>query len=117
MHNTTNYVVVYIRLPQTNFENGVGISTQICKTEDRARLLRDQYRQIWGEKMAEYYELKTIYGDDGTFTSHYRGYRITGNTKTESVTLINRNGRSYMQIIKNFSEALDYVNLILLNSK
>ena len=117
MHNTTNYVVVYTRLPQTNFEKEIGISTQICKTEGRARLLRDQYRQIWGEKMAEYYELNTIYGDDGTFSAHYRGYCIAGNTKTESVTLINRNGRSYMEKIRNFIEALDYVNLILLNSK
>lgn len=117
MHNTINYVVVYTRLPQTNFEKGIGISTQICKTEDRARLLRDQYRQIWGEKMAEYYELNTIYEDDGTFSAYYRGFNITGDAKTDSVVaIIDSDGRSYkMENIRTLSQALDHVNLMLLH--
>lgn len=117
MHNTINYVVVYTTLPLTNFEKGIGISTQICKAEDRARLLRDQYRQIWGEKMAEYYELNTIYEDDGTFSAHYRGFNITGDAKTDSVVaIIDSDGRSYkMENIRTFSQALDHVNLMLLH--
>lgn len=116
MYNTINYVVVYTRLPLTNFEKRIGISTQICKTEDRARLLRDQYRQIWGEKMAEYYELNTIYGDDGTFSAHYRGFNITGDAKTDSVTtLIDSDSKSFkMSHIRTLSQALDHVNLMLL---
>ena len=117
MYNTINYAVVYtrLRLLQTKFENRIGVSTQICKTECKAILLRDQYRQIWGEENAEYYELNTLYGDDGTFSAHYRGFNITGDAKTKSVaTLIDSDGRSFkMKHIRTLNQALDYVNSML----